>query len=669
MRQRGFLSKCIIAVFAFLIIASPFLVNIKEVSAQGGDNSGAGIVAPPNNSGTERALGKEIIKAVEYNRPSQGADGLGVDNAIASSFLYIIFSGIMWYNGLVAGIGGGLFDYSVEHLVVGINDFLGVNASDSSKTLLGSITDLWEIFRDIGNILIIFSLLYIAILIILRGDGFSQGRAVGMILIAAVLINFSLFFTKTAFDVSNQVSIEILNTAKISSAEGTSIGLIKGKTFTELFKVKEGGYSVFRSGEKEITYIIQAVFAAVLLSLVGFVFLFASLVLATRVVVFLILFITAALGMTAKFIPMTQKLGNMWWGNLVKYSLMLPAFTLLLYVAFQVSNAVSGKIDFGTSILSGDFIKKSAESLIYLLIMLAFFSIAVFGSLKAGSIGVGTSKGVLDKAASWGQARLKSYGRRVGGATVGGGALAARATVGGISRKYASSEKLKAKSRQEGFWGGAARVRLKAADKVGNEYTYDPRNIKVGKTTLGKDLKLGEGIKGYGQTVEEKQKKLDKDKKKEMELLGFDKLKADPRAIFESEFEKTQISKKLKNEKNKLSVMRVSNVSEDQLEAQVEKVEDTKKQLARVNLDLQKLNKQGEKSYLETKNSKMARVANRLKLNFAQNKALQKFQEKSEKEWIKDKDKKAIDDLKTALGSGAASPGPSSGSGTPTPTP
>jgi len=62
---------------------------------------------------------------------------------------------------------------------------------------IGTIEVGWKIFRDLANILIIFSLLYIGIITILnlKLGGYDVKKLLVSLIIAAVFINFSLFFS------------------------------------------------------------------------------------------------------------------------------------------------------------------------------------------------------------------------------------------------------------------------------------------------------------------------------------------------------------------------------------------------------------------------------------------------------------------------------------------
>src|SRR4051812_35738977 len=76
---------------------------------------------------------------------------------------------------------------------------------DPATGLGGAINVTWTAVRDVANMLFIFALLYTAIMTIFgKGD---YKRTILNLIIAALLINFSLFFTKVIIDAANLLSL------------------------------------------------------------------------------------------------------------------------------------------------------------------------------------------------------------------------------------------------------------------------------------------------------------------------------------------------------------------------------------------------------------------------------------------------------------------------------
>ncbi|MEK7801795.1 MAG: hypothetical protein AAB276_05010, partial [Pseudomonadota bacterium] len=80
------------------------------------------------------------------------------------------------------------------------------------------VTSAWEIVRDFANMLFIFVLLYVGINTMLGGAGHT--RAIFMVIIVALLINFSLFFTKIIIDAGNILAVGVYESIGSAPAPG-----------------------------------------------------------------------------------------------------------------------------------------------------------------------------------------------------------------------------------------------------------------------------------------------------------------------------------------------------------------------------------------------------------------------------------------------------------------
>ncbi len=81
-----------------------------------------------------------------------------------------------------------------------------------SSTLYGTfITSAWVVIRDLANIFFILILLYIAIKVILGLGGHEVKKMIVQVVLMALLINFSMFFTKVVIDASNILALVFYN--------------------------------------------------------------------------------------------------------------------------------------------------------------------------------------------------------------------------------------------------------------------------------------------------------------------------------------------------------------------------------------------------------------------------------------------------------------------------
>jgi len=96
------------------------------------------------------------------------------------------------------------------------DSLLSVTLSSALYTKSNFIPEAWKIVRDFSNIFFILVLLYIAIKMILGFGGAEVKKMVVNVVIVALLINFSMFFTQVVVDSSNILALIFYNKITIS---------------------------------------------------------------------------------------------------------------------------------------------------------------------------------------------------------------------------------------------------------------------------------------------------------------------------------------------------------------------------------------------------------------------------------------------------------------------
>ncbi len=98
----------------------------------------------------------------------------------------------------LVSLAGQVFDFSTKFSILEMGTLIG--SADNG------INIAWSTIRDLGNIIFIFMLLWVSIMNILQmGDA---KKFIPTLIIAALLVNFSLFFTKVIIDTSNIVAVQ-----------------------------------------------------------------------------------------------------------------------------------------------------------------------------------------------------------------------------------------------------------------------------------------------------------------------------------------------------------------------------------------------------------------------------------------------------------------------------
>lgn len=231
-------------------------------------------------------------------------------------------------------IAGQLLNFSILETVIKFGEhFKAVKGIDSA----------WGTLRDLANIFFIFGLLTIAISTILGATNYGYKKLLMRLIIVALIINFSLFFTKFVIDTSNIFALQFYQGASVSDSDGskgiantfmkhlgvTSIWETENvlKTLNELNYSESGGFGLM---------FLYSIFTSIFLMITAFVFMFASIMLITRAVGFILLSILSPLAFAAFVVPATQKWTTKWWDKLWQYAIFAPILLMLFWVIAKI---------------------------------------------------------------------------------------------------------------------------------------------------------------------------------------------------------------------------------------------------------------------------------------------------------------------------------------------
>jgi hypothetical protein len=424
------------------------------------------------------------------NGPFSGRPFIDINCLIARmvQLLLWIFSGLVYVAGFLLELS---FNYTV------------LNLAETFKGLAPTVEMAWKVFRDLINITFIFGLLWCAINTILdRGD---YKKTLATIIIGALLVNFSLFFTKFIIDVSNNFTVVIYKS--IDNGGETTLA---GSFITKLGLQNVASANFFRisSGDSgsEVNLLAKIVMTgllgAIIYAVVAFVFLIISLLLIVRFVMFIILMIKSPIAIGGGAFPQVQKMAGDWWKDLADQAMFAPIFFLMLWVVLKFVNGgllISQKLTSdtagGLNSLGGSNgnIEASSEGFASMIlkfaIIIALLLIALTEAKKMSASGSEAITKVGGKLAGYGIAATAFMGRT----TIGRAA-------NNLNSKY--GDRLKAGGRFSQLTGN-----LLDKTRKGN---FDARSTKLGGMVadesginFGKP-KFGKG--GYDSTQQKKDK-------------------------------------------------------------------------------------------------------------------------------------------------------------------
>ena len=286
---------------------------------------------------TAEARSREATRIANQATASAAADSCGLRNLSAcipaairwairaiGVFFQQIFGSILW-------LVGKFFDASVSYSIL---DF-----SDVAKE---SVQAAWTILRDLANVFFIFILLYIAIGMILQLQNINGRRMLVSVIIVALLINFSAFFTRIVIDASNVVAVQFYNALaknETSSIAGLSIGGIAAPFMNKLpiasalaNKTLDGYFG----GEKIIKRATISFGVVIMMIVTIFVFLTAAILFVIRTVTLIFLIILSPLAFLMYAFPNQEGLFKKWWSTLFNQAFFAPLYLIMVYVTLKI---------------------------------------------------------------------------------------------------------------------------------------------------------------------------------------------------------------------------------------------------------------------------------------------------------------------------------------------
>lgn len=411
---------------------------------------------------------------------------------------------------MVAYLVLGLFSlllWLAGHLLEEVLKITIINFSSNIEGMHG-INIAWRTVRDLVNMLFIFILVYEGIKIIISRSSVSNaGKIISGIVITAILINFSVFFTKIIIDASNITTIGFYTSIQNANGNNSNGNIPTGISgayanalkITEFFKPESlSNFKTEKNGDDK-SLVIVGIMGSILFLILSFVFISMSALFLIRYIVLIVLLMFSPFGFIGWGIPKLQGLQSRWWTTLTGQALFGPIFMILTWINLTLlSNGGFTGLDnmsYTGLVLKGD---SSSIGLIInfaIIISLTILSLTLSkGYANRGSELIGDLTN-----------RLTSF---TGGAVLGGTASLGRNTVGRIGDKLSQNETLKRRAAEGGVAGFFAKQGLKAADRTAKS-TFDARNSSSVAWAAGQaKLDLGKADKrDFRKVLDEKAKK------------------------------------------------------------------------------------------------------------------------------------------------------------------
>jgi hypothetical protein len=360
---------------------------------------------------------------------------LGVLDKVGGVILGLLGSFTLLTATIVLKISAMVFNLAFEFSIFRFSDFINNTPA---------ITTSWAVLRNFVNVCLIFVILYVAISIILQLNSGNAKKIITQVIVVALLINFSLFFTKLVIDTSNILGYEFYRlsvpagatntgTIKIAETFGSNLGLSWGA-------IGDSASNVASWQNLNTLNVVNQFFGkAAIMFVTSFVFWAGAILMAIRIVVLILLMVLSPLAFMAYAIPGLQGQFSKWWKRLLNEAFWFPAYMFFIFLTTEIlntgvlnaRNGSSSAIVGATAAAGGPLLGGLFSTMIVITIMLASL-------IAAKTLGATAAKSAMTQAGSITGWLTKRTGGtlqnipRILGNTAGGAAGAVTGAISGV---------------------------------------------------------------------------------------------------------------------------------------------------------------------------------------------------------------------------------------------
>jgi len=433
---------------------------------------GSGFTPVSNQSVNQNAGSQSTPGGGAAPRPTQdpvAAAGVGADEAFADApFTRWIYLFVVNFFGWLVFAGGYILDFAVNNFV--INFGLEFNTSGVGE----SVNELWSLVRDFFNILFIFGFIWIGFQMILDSGNSRAKQTLVSLIMAALLVNFSLFISKFVVDFSNRLATEVAIAAfPLVTEDGAAIADASEVSISRTFFAHLGISETLRvptavanGGSEPWAFIFGS---AIFYLVAAFVFAAGGIMLIIRFVALSIFMVLSPFMFLGWVFPGMQGWTNKYWTGFLGRAFYAPVYIILLFFAGTILQRMFG--EGGSSEVVGgtggllSAVTNNEDNLILILgpfiLSGAFMLAAVIVAGKMSADGAGGVMKVGGNIVQGGRRRLKN-------GAIGVGRFGARNTA-----------------------GLGALATSAASDKIANSRAYRRLNANLGNNIIGRNVAAG----------------------------------------------------------------------------------------------------------------------------------------------------------------------------------
>lgn len=202
-----------------------------------------------------------------------------------------------------------------------------------------AITVVWSLVRNFLNISFIFVLLWISIKTIIGLSSGKTKKILADVIIAALLINFSLFITRIVVDAGNLVAVNLYN--KITTfSPGAGLGsiLMDNIGLSGFQNIKDAASA---SGVFSVSFGVISYIQLVLLVMASGSFFYIFSLLLARIVAIIFLMATSPIGFVGSILPQLSEYSDRWKKELYGQTMLAPVLLLFIYLIIMIGKTLT----------------------------------------------------------------------------------------------------------------------------------------------------------------------------------------------------------------------------------------------------------------------------------------------------------------------------------------
>ena len=269
---------------------------------------------------------------------------LNIGSWVIGKVVYVV----NYIMGFIAGIA-----FTIAGWLIGFALNLNAGILDQSRNAF--LYTGWNIILGFADLALILAIIIIAFATILKLESYGMKKALWKLIVAALLVNFSLVIAGVFIDFAGVITQFFITKSTLGPLDmATTLASVFDiqKMFSPTsFSSLQGAFSSFNNAS---LIAISSVFFTFLFTVIAEIVLFAIFImLLIRYVMLSILLMISPIVLVLWIFPATQKHWKEWWNNFIRWTMFAPAVTFFLYLSIAALQKNPAQIESGGVAVTG----------------------------------------------------------------------------------------------------------------------------------------------------------------------------------------------------------------------------------------------------------------------------------------------------------------------------